>query len=331
MTDLRNAPTRFIWTLSVAVVSILFTFTATSRRLAFGRWPLAAGLVLGTIATCAALIYANPLRPILDRYDAASHGLHMTLLAVAVLALAGAVYKYRDQKVRSQAGLLAMFIFTAPWIASLGTGGNYLDQTSLYAGFSGLVIILANVEMPQFVARTARLLVVLMSGATLYFAGQHPYRLNGPISKQSIPVALDGLNGESLLVDGPTAKLFGDLRDAARVAGLSAGTPLIDLAGFGPGFNLVLGTKPPGYPWIAGGYPNSPAILDKIWSLTPAPVRARAWVLGPIDKSFRGAAALGHFAPLDLNYELILKAVEPQSGTSIELWRPREAAAAGKS
>jgi hypothetical protein len=141
---------------------------------------------------------------------------------------------------------------------------------------------------------------------------------------------LDGLNGESLLVDGPTGKLFGNLRGAAQAAGLSPGTPLFDLAGFGPGFNLVLGTKPPVYPWIAGGYPNSPAILDKIWSLTPAAERARAWVLGPIDKSFKGAAALSHLVPLDLNYELILKTVEPQSGMSIELWRPRNAAAAGK-
>jgi len=331
MVDLRHAPTRFIWTLSAAVLSILFTFTATSRRLAFGKWPLAAGLVLGAIATCAALIYANPLRPIFNRYDAASHGHHMILLAVAVLALAGAVYRYRDQEVRRQAGLLAMLIVIAPWIASIGTGGNYLYQTSFYAGFSGLLIILANMEMPQSVARTARLLVVLMSGATLYFAGQHPYRLNGPIAVQNTPVVLDGLNGESLLVDGPTAKLFGNLRDAARAAGLSAGTPLFDLAGFGPGFNLVLGTKPPGYPWIAGGYPNSPAILDKIWSLTSAAERTRAWVLGPIDKSFEGAAALGHLVPLDLNYELILKTVEPQSGMSIELWRPRNAAAAGKS
>jgi hypothetical protein len=330
MADLRHAPTRFIWTLSVAAVSMLFTLAATSRRPAFGKWPLAVGLVLGAIATCAALVYANPLRPIFNRYDAASHGLHMTLLAGAVLALAGAVYKYRGQEVRRQAGLLAMLIITAPWIASVGTGGNYLYQTSFYAGYSGLVIILANVEMPQLVARAARLLVVLMSGATLYFAGQHPYRLNGPIVAQNIPVVLDGLNGESLLVDGPTGKLFGNLRDAARAAGLSVGTPLFDLAGFGPGFNLVLGTKPPVYPWIAGGYPNSPAILDKIWSLTPAPERARAWVLGPIDKSFKGAVALGHLVPLDLNYELILKTIEPQSGMSIELWRPRNAAAAGK-
>lgn len=52
--DVWHAPTRFIWTLSVAVVSMLFTFAATSRRLTFGKWPLATGLVLGTIATCAA-------------------------------------------------------------------------------------------------------------------------------------------------------------------------------------------------------------------------------------------------------------------------------------
>ncbi len=328
--DVGQAPSRFIWTLLAAGASILFTFAATSRRFAFGKWPLAAALTLGTIATCTALVHANPVRLILDRYDASSHGLHMTLLAAAVLALAAAVYKYRGQEIRRRAGLLAMLISIAPWIASVATGGNYLYQTSFYAGFSGLVIIFATVEMPPLVARAARLLVVLMSGATLYFAAQHPYRLHGPITAQNVPVVLDGLNGESLLVDAPTAKLFGNLRDAAGAAGLSAGTPLLDLAGFGPGFNLVLGTKPPGYPWIAGGYPNSPGILDKIWSLTPAAERTRAWVLGPIDKSFAGAAALGQLAPLDSNYELILRTVEPQSGTSIELWRPRNAAAAGK-
>ena len=48
---------------------------------------------------------------------------------------------------------------------------------------------------------------MLMSGATLYFAAQHPYRLNWPIAEQNVPVVLDGLNGGTLLVDAPTASL----------------------------------------------------------------------------------------------------------------------------
>jgi hypothetical protein len=39
---------------------------------------------------------------------------------------------------------------------------------------------------------------------------------------------------------------------------------------------------------------------------------------------------LSELMPLDSNYELILKIAEPQSGMNIELWRPRNAAAAGK-
>ena len=161
----------------------------------------------------------------------------------------------------------------------------------------------------------------------MYVAAQHPYRLNRPIAQQNVPVALDGLNGGTLLLDAPTAQLFTELHDRARSAGLSPGTPLFDLAGHGPGFNLALGTKPPVYPWIAAGYPNSPSILDKIWSLTPEADRKRAWVIGPVHDSFRGAAALGKLPPLDSNYELILKIAEPQSGMNIELWRPRNAAA----
>ena len=157
-----------------------------------------------------------------------------------------------------------------------------------FPAFPGLAIILVGLEMPQAIAQATRLFVVLMSGATLYFAAQHPYRLNRPIVEQNVPVVLDGLNGGSLLVDAPTASFFSTLHDRARAAGLSPGTPLFDLAGYGPGFNLALGTKPPVYPWIAAGYPNSPAILDKIWSLTPEADRKRAWIVGPIHDSFRG-------------------------------------------
>jgi hypothetical protein len=329
LVDIRNMPARFIGIFAIAAASILMMLVATSRRRLFGSAPLTAALVLGAVATCAALLFANPVRPILDRYNVYYHGLQMSALAFAVLVLVSAVCRYRKQKIGRQRFVLALLLILAPWVASLGTGNDFLNHTAVYSGFSGLVIILVSLEMPQAIAQATRLFVVLMSGATLYFAAQHPYRLNRPIVEQNVPVGLDGLNG-GLLVDAPTASFFTTLHDRARAAGLSAGTPLFDLAGYGPGFNLALGTKPPVYPWIAAGYPNSPAILDKIWSLTPAADRGRAWIVGPMDKSFQGAAALSELMPLDSNYELILKIAEPQSGMNIELWRPRNAAAAGK-
>lgn len=331
LVDVGDMPARLIAIISIAAASVLATLAATSRVRPFGIAPLAAALVLGAVAVCAAFLYANPVRFLLNGYNPYHHGLRLTVLAFAALALATAVYRYRNQSIGRERFLLAMLLIVAPWIAALGTGNNFPQHTSVYSGFAGLAIILVTMDLPGVVAQTTRLLVVLMSGATLYFAALHPYRLNKPITEQDVPIVLDGLDGGSLLVDAPTADFFANLHDGARAAGLSAASPLFDLTGLGPGLHLALGTRPPVYPWIAGGYPNSPAILDKVWSLTPAADRARAWVLGPIDKSFKGAAALSHLAPLDLNYELILKTVEPQSGTSIELWRPRSAAAGGKS
>jgi hypothetical protein len=330
LVDIWNMPARLIGIFLIAAASMLMTLTATSRRRVFGIEPLTAALVLGAIATCWALVYASPVRFILSSYNPYFHGLRMTALAFAVLGLAGAVYLYRNQNFGRERFLFAMLLIVAPWIASLGTGNNFLQHTAIYSGFSGLAIILVTMELPRLVAQTTRLILVLMSGTALYFAALHPYRLNKPITEQNVPVLLEGLDG-TLLVDGPTANFFSTLHDRARAAGLSAGTPLFDLAGFGPGFHLALGTKPPVYPWIAAGYPNSPVFLDKIWSLAPAAVREQAWLIAPVDKTFQGAAALNYLTPLDLNYELVLKAAEPQSGINVELWRPRRAAAAGKS
>jgi hypothetical protein len=224
-----------------------------------------------------------------------------------------------------------MLLIVAPWIASLGTGNSFLHHTTVYSGFSGLAIIITTMDMPGLVVQTTRLLVVLMSGATLYLAALHPYRLNKPITEQDVPVSLDGLDGGTLLVDRPTAEFLEKLHNGAQAAGLPRGNPLFDLSGLGPGLHLALGTRPPVYPWIAAGYPNSPNFLDKIWSLAPTEVREKAWLIAPIDKSFQSADALNDLMPLDLKYELVLKATEPQSGINIELWRPRRASAAGKS
>jgi hypothetical protein len=77
----------------------------------------------------------------------------------------------------------------------------------------------------------------------LCFAAMHLYRLNKPIAEQNVPVVLERPNGDAMLVDGPIARFFSDLHDCPQAAGLSAGLP--ELAGFGPGFHLALGTKPP--------------------------------------------------------------------------------------
>jgi hypothetical protein len=327
LVDIENIPTEFVRIFAVGAASMILAAAARWRR--FGAASLAASLVLGAAATYEALIAANPVRPIFGQYSPYDHGLRMSALAFAVLALACAAFQYRKQRSLREYLILAGLLMLAPWIASLGTGNNILSNIAFYSGFFGLVIIFITLEMPQPVAQAARLFIVLMSGATLYFAAQHPYRLNRPIAEQNVPLALDGLNGNRMLFDAPTASFFATLHDRARTAGLPAGTPLFDLAGHGPGLNLVLGTKPPAYPWIAAGYPNSPAILDKIWLLTPVADRARAWIVGPIDDSFRGAATMSELMPLDTNYESVLTIVEPRSGRKVELWRPRKAAAAG--
>jgi hypothetical protein len=318
--DIWNMPVRLFGIFLVAALSMLMTWAATSRRRIFGVAPLSAAITLGAVATCWALLYVNPVRVVLSSYNPYLHGLRMT-----------AMCRYRNQDIGQERVLLATLLIGAPWIASLGTGNNFLEHTTLYSGFAGLAIILITMEMPRPTAQIARLFVVLVSGATLHFAAMHPYRLNKPIPEQNVPVLLEGLGGDTLLVDAPTANFFENLHTGARAAGLKAGTPLFDLAGFGPGLNLALGTKPPVYPWIAAGYPGSPIFLDKIWSLAPVDVREQAWLIAPIHKTFRGAAALNELMPLDLNYELVLKATEPQTGINVELWRPRRTAAAGRS
>ena len=325
LVDIAGIPARFVLIISIVAVSVLAVAASHSLSRKPATTASVAAIVLAVVATYIALGFVSRL--ISGRHDIYYHGVQLTLLAIALLALAVVVCRRMDLKIRRESFLLAMIAIPLPWIASVGTGNNFLAHTAVYSGFSGLAIVLACMEMPRPIAQGARLLVVLITAATLYVAAQHPYRLNRPIVQQSVPVALAGLNGGTLLLDVPTATLFTALHDRARSAGLLPDTPLFDLAGHGPGFNLALGTKPPVYPWIAAGYPNSPAILDKIWSLTSEADRKRAWVIGPVHDSFQGAAALGKLPPLDSNYELILKIAEPQSGMNIELWRPRNEAA----
>jgi hypothetical protein len=321
--DAAEIASSYLWTMLFAAASMLTSLAAPSLRQRFGAGPAIAATVLAGLATYRAIANINPVKMIFGRYNVFDHGIHVIVLALAALALALAIRQCQNSRSGRNQLLYPLLLTAVPLLAGLATGNNFLQHTAVYAGFPALAIVFSTLEMPGPVAQVARLLVTLLSGATLYLAAMHPYRLDKPIFEQTVPVALSGLNGETLQIDAPTADFFTRLRDGAQAAGLSKGTPLFDLSGLGPGSNLVLGTRPPVYPWIAAGYPNSPAILDKVWSQTPEADRRRAWIVGPIDKSFLGATALNALAPFETNYELVLKVVEPQSRTEIELWRPR--------
>lgn len=217
-----------------------------------------------------------------------------------------------------------LFFIVAPLLALFGTNASLPRQLGAVQGLFAYSIILTTVAVSSRPAiRIACFVVAVLSAWSAYCGMARPYYVATDIGKQVVAVTLPGINGEELLVDGKTAKFVNDLKSAASTAGLQSGMPLLDLTGRNPGLNLILGTRPPVYPWLAGDEPNSSAILDVVWSRMSADERNRAWIAGPANPSFAKSVAYPILTPLDRNYVLVVRLVDPVLGRQIELWKPK--------
>lgn len=176
----------------------------------------------------------------------------------------------------------AAIIATLPMIYSVGSGTSVIYHASQASVFwlSATIILAAATQEKhrnRILAGTAMFSAVL-TVAILLGAMADPYRLPGPLWKQTEPVQIGALSSV-LLVDKATATYITDLRQAAAARGFKMGTPIIDLTGASPGTVFALGGEAPGIPWLSGGYVGSVAYVRETLSRVPLEHLRHGWIL----------------------------------------------------
>ncbi|MFL5076701.1 MAG: hypothetical protein ACJ8DS_15810, partial [Microvirga sp.] len=214
-----------------------------------------------------------------------------------------------------------------PLAAAIGTTNDTVSQTSLYAGVLGLVALAAAMAARRNGAvAVVALCLVLVTGSAVWKGLAKPYRLAGPIWRQTEPVEI-GTRGERLKLDPGAAAFVRSLRDGAKRRGFCNGDPVIDLSGELPGIAVLLGGGAPGFPWLFGGYPFSERLAGWILSGVDPQTRGRAWLViaeGRIAFSAAFVASLGF--DLAGAYDLAFDGSHPFYGTPVRLYRPRATA-----
>lgn len=118
----------------------------------------------------------------------------------------------------------------------------------------------------------------IVTAMLLHNAMATPYRQAPPLWSYSHSVTV-GAAGSRLLMSEQAATYIKELQGAARLAGFTAGQPLIDLSGRSPGSLYILGANAVGLPWLIGGYPGSTAFVQRALDAVSCDVLARAWLL----------------------------------------------------
>ena len=193
------------------------------------------------------------------------------------------------------------------------------------AGSMLTVAILMRGEILRAAVWRLGILAVLSTAVVIGWATHFPQRQSAPLLTQNTPVGVrDGRH--TLRVDEPSAAYFNSLTSAARQAGFTLGTPVVDFTGTSPGTIYMMGGEALGWAYISGGYPGSQKLLEQaLANSAPADVQ-RAWLL-VADKGTSPDALKAHGRVFPDDYELVARA-QPSTGYPEQtLWRPRPKAA----
>lgn len=177
----------------------------------------------------------------------------------------------------------AALFLTIPHVFAFGTISNYWYQGSsaaifwLFAGLALLGPVLrkaagARVILPVAFAALAVTALVMQS------AYQNPYRQPQPLAGNATRVD-GGEVGMTPLLSRDIAVYLQNAIQTADKAGLTAGTPIIDLSGRLPGLVFLLNARSLGQAWLIGGYSGSLNLAAGSLALTSCEEIAQAWLL----------------------------------------------------
>lgn len=214
-------------------------------------------------------------------------------------------------KVTSSHWMLALFFLVLPHVYAFGTNGNYWQAGSaagLFWVLSGLVLLAPATReskpwpllFPLIIALQVIVVALIQTGL------ETPYRQPQPLRFNNSPTEI-GRPGSELILSAGYSHYLEEAKSAARIAGLKAGTPVIDLSGQSPGILYALGATSVGQAWLIGGYPGSAALALKALKRVPCNELASAWVLleagGP--RSISSDALAGFGADASKHYESV--------------------------
>ena len=201
----------------------------------------------------------------------------------------------------ANAGIVSRKLVLGPLVslmavgAAAGSGNGFILEVALTAGVlgvgvvvHGLVVASSRNAMPSVEpAWSRRPAVVLLPVALFFVVGSlasgkalndaliSPYRLNGPLDAEAVPVNLGSFG--TVDVHPETARYIRELQTIGKQVPADARDCLVDLAGGTPLAAIALGEKPAASTWIVGGYAGSNDFADYV--LHDAPCLSGPYVL----------------------------------------------------
>lgn len=236
---------------------------------------------------------------------------------------------------------LMVLLMMSPVAFSFGTNMPVLAHSAIASLFASTAIFLRLYRLADTrIISTAALassfaLLSIPALATQWLALtdlRYTYRQAAPLALQDTPVEL-GTGRSSIRVDYHMAASLLRMQDMVGKAGMPAGQDMLDLTGDGPGVIYAIGARPLGSPWMLGGYPGSPATVERIiqkvettrvrtaWLITSTdnPRRISNWreiiegKIGPETHSLAGSIEI-------MNPHAVVKG-EPAT-VNLQLWKP---------
>ena len=178
---------------------------------------------------------------------------------------------------------LALSFLAFPHFYAFGTGGNYWSagaNSGIFWTLAGLALLgsVAPIPRPSTLLLPLGLAAQLITVALIHAGIEAPYRQPSHLSQYDYTIEI-GKPGSVLVLSKPFGQYFANAVDAAKRAGFTEETPMIDLTGQSPGVLYAMGAKTIGQAWTIGGYPGSNALAEAMLKKVSCEELAMAWLL----------------------------------------------------
>lgn len=200
----------------------------------------------------------------------------LALLAVGALAIDLVRHRHSTPARPWGRWVLVAGLVLAPLAAALGTNNNLWAAMGRFPAFWTLAAVLAVGALSRrwwSAALLTGLSLVLLT-VQLGVGADLPYR-QPPLQELSSSVEV---RGSRVGATPSQAAAIQEMLERSHGAGLTPGTPILDLTGSSPGVIYALGGRPVGRAWLLGGYRGSDAAAENVLALAPCETAA-AWVL----------------------------------------------------
>jgi hypothetical protein len=238
-------------------------------------------------------------------------GLVMWALVLTCVALVVMAYATDRFAITTPNWQLALFFMAMPYAYAFGTNNNYWMTQGFACAFwllAGLVLLIPVSQRQGGWGYTIPIVFAAQAlSAALLLAGiNRPYRQPQALYLNTTEFSVNR-EGPALVLSEGYARYLRDALSAAKGAGLTPATPVIDLTGQSPGLLHVLQVSSLGQPWMIGGYPGSPRLAETALAEVPCDMLSKAWLLlepsGPRRLPSEVIASYG--ARLDTHFTLV--------------------------